>query len=268
MTDYYIGDIHGCHAEFEQLIQKLDLQTNDQVFLAGDLVNRGPDSLETLKLAKASNFKMVLGNHDLYLLASYFKAIPKEYSHTFHRVLADADCDDLMSWLLQQPLYHYQQADNFLLVHAGLYPFWELEQALSLADDACAFMRTNPHEFFKNMFGKEPKAWSLAKTRLERHRFIINAFTRMRYVNVNGLLDFTSHKPPPNPKAELKPWFELLPKSNLTIAFGHWSALGGFEQSPQIIALDGGCVWGEQLLAWAKNTNDWVAIKRIKATDA
>lgn len=264
MTDYYIGDIHGCYLEFTKILKKLKITKDDQVYLAGDLVNRGPESLETLKLAKQENYKMVLGNHDLYLLACYFKAIPKEYTHTFHRVIADDDCDAIMEWLMQQPLYHFNKKDNFLLVHAGLYPFWTLEQAMELADEAKSFMQQNPQEFFSGMFGQDPCAWQDAKTRLDRHRFIINAFTRMRYVNMNGELDFTSHKPPPHPNKNLQPWYKLLPESDLKVAFGHWSAIGGYKQSQRIIALDGGCVWGEKLLSWNRQEDKWQLVKCIK----
>lgn len=264
MVDYYIGDIHGCYTELLELLTKIDVQSHDNIYFSGDLVNRGPESLETLKLVKNHGFKMVLGNHDLYLLACYFKAIPKDYTHTFHRVIADAECAEIMDWLLHQPFYHYSHKDNFLLVHAGLYPFWQLEQALELADSAAKSMRKDPKEFFTGMFGQDPSTWEAANTKLERHRFIVNAFTRMRYVTLDGELDFTSHKPPPHPNANLKPWYELLPESKLEIAFGHWSALGGFNQTKQVIALDGGCVWGEKLLAWNKTENDWLLVNCIK----
>ena len=237
----------------------------DKLIFCGDLVNRGPESLETIRLIREGNYKMVLGNHDLYLLACYFDAIPKDYTHTFHRVLAAKDCDELIAWLLQQPFYHYNSCDNLLLVHAGLYPHWTLKQALELADEASSFMQSKPEEFFTGMFGQDPTTWSKAETRLEKHRFIINAFTRMRYVSLTGELDFTSHKPPPHPNRNLKPWYDLLPKSSPRIAFGHWSALGGFQLADNIYALDGGCVWGEKLLAWDKAKDDWHIVDCIKS---
>ena len=264
MADYFIGDIHGCYAEMLDLVKELNLTEQDQLYFAGDLVNRGPESLETLRWVKDNSGKVVLGNHDLYLLACYYEAIPHSYTHTFHRVVAADECCELMDWLINQPLYRYFPDDKLLLLHAGLYPHWSLSEACALADEVSDFMRKRPKEFFANMFGQEAISWAQASGREARHRFIVNAFTRMRYVDASGVLDFGSHKPPPHPEDRLKPWYEYL-SDDLKIAFWHWSALGGFHPARNVVALDGGCVWGNSLLAWNMQTGEWRTTKCLRS---
>lgn len=262
MADYFIGDVHGCYAEMLELVAELELNPDDKLFFAGDLVNRGPESLETLRWVKDNNAKMVLGNHDLYLLACYFKAIPGNYNHTFHRVIASDFCSDLMEWLFSQPLYLDFSDHKLFLSHAGLYPGWSIAEAKALADEVCDFMRSKPIEFFKSMFGNDGISWEDAKGREQRYRFVVNAFTRMRYVTESGSLDFGSHKPPPHPVKELKPWYYYLPSDiDYKFAFGHWSALGGYMPAKNVIALDGGCVWGNELLSWQLQNDEWHSIK-------
>jgi bis(5'-nucleosyl)-tetraphosphatase (symmetrical) len=256
MSVYVIGDIQGCDEEFARLLDLLRFDARrDRLWLTGDLVNRGPRSLEVLRRVKAlgSAVTMVLGNHDLHLLAvaangkSHGKA-----ADTLQAVLKSPDRDELLHWLQQQPLLHHDASLGWTLVHAGLAPQWDLECATACARELERALRSgsSARELFGAMYGNHPDRWSEDLTGLDRLRFITNCFTRLRFCDRDGRLDLeykgTLAKAPPR----LFPWFRAPGRRSaaLRIVFGHWSALG-FYRGEGVMGLDTGCVWGGKLAA-------------------
>jgi bis(5'-nucleosyl)-tetraphosphatase (symmetrical) len=250
---YAIGDIQGCH---DSLCRLLDLcafdPTNDRLWLVGDLVNRGPKSLETLRLIRSFGTAAltVLGNHDLYLLmVAEGGAKFRGKDDTIQAVLDAPDADELLDWLRHQPLCHTE--DEFCLVHAGLLPQWTPARARELAREVEEMLQ-GPHfrEFILNLWGSEPAAWSDDLTGWPRLRVIVNAMTRMRFCTPAGAMEFkTKGKLTNAPKGHL-PWFALPGRqsADAVLITGHWSALG-LKITPNLLALDSGCLWGGQLTA-------------------
>jgi bis(5'-nucleosyl)-tetraphosphatase (symmetrical) len=263
MAIYLVGDIQGCYSELKALLKQVSFSPeNDQLYLAGDLVARGPDSLATLRFVKSlkHSAKIVLGNHDLHLLSVYagIKRINKK--DNLDELLAADDIDDLMNWLAQQPLLQQIGDDDAYMSHAGISPQWTLQQAIEQADFASLRLRSkNRNQWLNAMYGEKPNDWLKAKTDVDKFRYTINAFTRMRYCFSNKQLEF-NNKLAPNTSPSLKlqesnllPWYELSSTINKTYwVFGHWAALMGVCSVPNIYALDTGCVWGNHLtmLRW------------------
>lgn len=256
MATYAIGDIQGCHDELLQLLDKVRFDPGtDRLWLTGDLVNRGPKSLETLRFVHGLGDAAitVLGNHDLHLLAlwqhqqRHFKS-NASLAQIFH---AD-DCEPLMQWLRRRPLMHYDAALGFAMIHAGLPPQWGLEQALACAAEVETVLQgPRFHEFLHHMYGNKPERWSDSLSGWERLRFIVNCFTRLRFCTSDGTLDFT-HKGHPDEQEgnEHLPWFRIPQRHshNLRIVFGHWSTLGLYQRD-NVHAIDTGCLWGGRLTA-------------------
>ncbi len=252
MSIYAIGDIQGC---FDDLLRLLDLikfdEKSDQLWFAGDLVNRGPKSLETLRFVKSlgGSAQTVLGNHDLHLLATAYKQRIPHKKDSLSDVLDASDRDELIYWLRHQPLFHYN--DNFCLLHAGLPPQWDFSQTKKMAKKAEKVLQSPDYmSFFKVMYGDKPNKWSSDLIGMDRIRFIVNCFTRMRYCEANGRLDFNYTSAVGTQPKHLMPWF-VVPKRKSTemkIIFGHWSTLG-YYQEHNIHAIDTGCLWGGQLTA-------------------
>ena len=269
MAVYAIGDVQGC---FDELIKLLDLikfdPEQDQVWLAGDLVNRGPKSAEVLRFAMAhpDSVKVVLGNHDLYLIAN---AVGINIHHnkmdTMESVLDAEDCDELINWLRQQPLFHYDETLEFSMVHAGVPPKWSLKKCRKRAREVEDVLRSdNWQDFFHNMYGNKPNKWSKELTGWDRLRYITNCFTRLRYCHDDGRLALKFKGDPKiKPEGEL-PWFEMPNRKTQDdkILFGHWSTLGT-GQYDNVFSLDSGAVWGEQLTAVRidKTPYKWFAIE-------
>jgi len=253
VSTYAIGDIQGC---FDELIALLDvIQFNsdiDALWFAGDLVNRGPKSLDTLRFIKnLKNSIVVLGNHDLHLLALYNDP-ELYYKHTMQAIIDAPDLDELMTWLRAQPLIHHDSALNFTMVHAGLYPQWSLKQALLFSEEVSNVLTSNQFpEFMENMYGDEPDTWNDNLKGWSRLRFIVNAFTRMRFITTDGKLEFKHQDKPGTQPNGFIPWFEIENRitSDEQILFGHWASLGIDIKHKNIFPLDGGCVWGNQLCA-------------------
>jgi len=252
MAIYAIGDLQGCFAELQYLLEKIGFDpAEDTVRFTGDLVNRGPHSLETLRFIKGLGKAAVtvLGNHDLHLLAVAFGASRTKHKDTFDDVLSAPDRDELLDWLRRRPLLHH--ADKFYLVHAGLPPQWNMGTAINCAREVEAILQSDGHaEFFLHMYGDQPVEWSDQLTGWERLRFITSAFTRMRYCDRHGRLDFKEKCRPGQQPAHLVPWFKA-PNRRSTgaeIIFGHWSTLG-FYADNGCYALDTGCLWGGELTA-------------------
>ncbi len=239
-----------------RLLQKIQFDPNkDILWLTGDLVNRGPKSLETLRFIKnlGSHVITVLGNHDLTLLAAAFNAIPYNPEwYNFNDILNAADRDDLIYWLRHQPLIHHDANLGYTLVHAGLPPTWDLPLAQSLAKEVESVLQSeNPKPFFENFFGNQPNHWDPALTGIDRLRFIVNALTRLRFCNTQGELELNSKESVKHAPLGYLPWFSVPNRksANLKILFGHWAALKGQCPEPNVFALDTGCVWGQCLTA-------------------
>jgi bis(5'-nucleosyl)-tetraphosphatase (symmetrical) len=256
MAVYAIGDIQGCCDEFEQLLTRIDFDSvRDRLWLTGDLVNRGPRSLDTLRLVKSLGDAAitVLGNHDLHLLAIALDPHAKRKSKdTLDEILNASDRDELLHWLRHQPMLHHDAQLNRTLIHAGLPPQWDLKLAQFCAHELETALRDLPRacELFQNMYGDEPDQWRDDLQGFARLRFITNCLTRLRVCTESGRLKLKAKGVPDELDAELYPWFRA-PKRrtrNDRIVCGHWSALG-FHNTDNVLALDTGCVWGGTLCA-------------------
>lgn len=252
MATYCIGDIQGCYAELQQLLQVINYHESDHLWFVGDLVNRGPQSLEVLRLIKKlPNTKIVLGNHDLHLLTFFHKIVDFEVKY-LEPILIAPDGGELVEWLRKQPLLYHDPRYNCVLVHAGIYPTWDLAQAVIYAREVAEVLQgQNYLTFLKNLYGDEPSHWDDNLTGWERLRFIVNAFTRMRFCSFQGDLEFKRTGGMSTAPQGYIPWFQIPWRrtKQVQIIFGHWAALKGKTDTKNIIALDTGCVWGEQLTA-------------------
>ncbi len=252
MATYAIGDIQGCYDDLLRLLDKIQFEpANDKLWFAGDLVNRGSKSLETLRFVKSLGDKAitVLGNHDLHLLAIvYLQKKPKK-KDSLDAILKADDRDELIEWLRCRPLFHHEQ--NFSLLHAGLPPQWDFEKTQQMAAYAEQVLRGDNYlEFFQNMYGDQPMIWSDNLVGLERMRFIINCFTRLRYCSFEGELDFHYKDEIGSQPSHLQPWFTVPNRKSvdMKIIFGHWSTLG-YYQKDNCFGIDTGALWGGQLTA-------------------
>lgn len=255
MATYIVGDIQGCYRTLTTLLDAIRFNADrDKLWLVGDLVNRGPDSLKTLRFIRGlgEQAEVVLGNHDLHLLAIHYAGHKLRSSDTLKGVLAAKDCDSLMEWLRAQPLFHFDPDLNFGMVHAGIYPGWSVSTTLKRASEVETLLRGNEFAgFLKRMYGNDPDIWSDHLEGEERLRFIVNALTRMRFVDTRGRLDLNAKGAPKNvDKESARPWFSFKQSAikHNRIAFGHWSTLLT-GQYGQCFALDSGCIWGGRLTA-------------------
>ena len=272
MATYVIGDIQGCYDELRRLLDKIEFNADyDQLWFCGDLVNRGPASLRTLQYVKSLGRSAitVLGNHDLHLLALYYGVRKLRASEDLTPILQSPDCDELMNWLRTCPLLHYDNALHAVMVHAGIHPQWSLNQAMTLATEVESCLQGDqPATLFEEMYGNTPARWSDDLAGNDRIRSIINIFTRMRYFERSGNLNFKANGSPQQ-HPDLTPWFrhELAVESSIRIMFGHWSALE-VGRYGSCFALDGGCVWGGQLVALRidHETESWHTAKPVAGT--
>jgi bis(5'-nucleosyl)-tetraphosphatase (symmetrical) len=255
MAVYAIGDLQGCYDSFRHLLDKLRFDpARDRLWLTGDLVNRGPKSLKTLRYVRklGRSAKVVLGNHDLHLLAvAHDIGDSCDRLGSFDKIFDADDCDELLDWLRHRPLAHFSKKLNTLLVHAGLPPQWNIKEALARAAEVEARLRSKKYvKFLAKMYGNTPDRWSGNLKGNKRLRFIVNCLTRIRMVDGKGRLDFEHKGPPESARKGLRPWFDVdQPEWEGTrIVFGHWSALG-LIINPKLICVDTGCVWGRQLTA-------------------
>lgn len=252
MSTYAIGDVQGCHDELLVLLDRIRFDpAADQLWFVGDLVNRGPRSLETLRTIRdlGNSAVSVLGNHDLHLLAVAEGISRTKHRDTFGDILAAPDRDELLHWLRQRPLLHH--GGEFYLIHAGLPPQWDMDQANRLAQEAETALRSPDYrEMLWHMYGNEPNRWDDHLGDWERLRFITNSFTRLRYCTADGRMEFKQKGQPGTQPAGLMPWFEVPGRrsAGARILFGHWSTLG-FHVSQSAYCLDTGCLWGGELTA-------------------
>ena len=258
MATYIVGDVHGCFNELKQLLVLANFnKKEDELWLTGDLVARGPNSLSTLRFVKnlGKAAKIILGNHDLHLLAIWQGVQSATPQDNVDAILNAPDCHELLDWLRKQPLLLRHPKFNFMMVHAGILPQWSAHEAEKLAAEAQhALCADDFKHVLQTMYGNAPNTWSETLQGDTRIRFIISVFTRMRYCHLDGSLDFKNKLPPAKTDPhKLKPWYELNEhsKSN-SILFGHWAALQGKVTQANIYALDTGCVWGGHLsmLRW------------------
>ncbi|PWI33611.1 bis(5'-nucleosyl)-tetraphosphatase [Vibrio albus] len=256
MANYIVGDIQGCFDELQQLLDIVQFDpAKDTIWFAGDLVARGPKSLETLRLVKSlgKSAVTVLGNHDLHLLAVGLGVHPLKKKDRTANIFNAPDRDELLNWLRHQPLI--AEHEEFIVCHAGISPQWDRKQALSAAREVETILQSNEWQWLiEEMYANSPVLWQDSLSGIERYRYTINAFTRMRFCFPDGSLDMKCKLPPEEvDEKELLPWFKLSNRQHCdkTIIFGHWAALNGYH-GKNFIGLDTGCVWGGELtmLRW------------------
>jgi bis(5'-nucleosyl)-tetraphosphatase (symmetrical) len=260
MKTYVIGDLQGCAHEAGLLLEQIAADAHSmeeaRILFVGDLINRGPESLAALRRMKAlsessgGRVEALLGNHDLHLLAVAAGVQQASRSDTLDEILAAPDRDELIAWLRRRPLAMF--VDAHLLVHAGVPPQWSAEQTMRLAAEVEVVLRGDGWvDFLAQMYGNQPDRWDDALTGTERLRCIVNALTRMRLCFPDGRMDFLHKESDKGPEgSELLPWFDVPGRrtADVTVVFGHWSALG-LVLRPNLVGLDSGCVWGGKLTA-------------------
>jgi bis(5'-nucleosyl)-tetraphosphatase (symmetrical) len=254
MALYAIGDVQGCDHELGALLDALHFSADrDRLWFVGDLVNRGPDSLRVLRRIRSLGdaATVTLGNHDLHLLAVAFGCARIRSDDTLSEILAAPDRDALLEWLAGRPLFHEDQALNVCMLHAGLAPQWDLRLARQCAREFQNALQREPRRLFERLYGDKPDRWDDALEGEERLRFIVNCFTRLRYIDADGRLMLRAKGSPKKSQSQsLIPWFEA-PEARWRgprIVFGHWSTLGFFHNA-DVTGLDTGCVWGGALTA-------------------
>lgn len=255
--EYVVGDLQGCYAAFSELLEHIEFDpTQDKLWLAGDVIARGEDSLSTLRLVKklqeAGAAEMVLGNHDINLIAvwrGFGKCKKKDKTQA---IMDAADCDALLNWLRRQPVMAFPSADS-VMVHAGIPPHWSINQAKGYAEELQVQLSSNLKQLDRllpNLYSKVADVWTADIQGYARIRSICNYFTRMRLCDANGTLEFSFkaglHDSMPN---SFRPWFEWQVPRERRIFFGHWAALEAHIDLPHAKAVDGGCVWGHKLIA-------------------
>jgi bis(5'-nucleosyl)-tetraphosphatase (symmetrical) len=255
MAVYAIGDLQGCYDPFRALLDELKFDpSSDTLWLAGDLVNRGPKSLKTLRFVKSlgDSAISVLGNHDLHLLALWTESV--RFGRRFdslEKLLNAPDVDELCDWLRHRPLAHYDQSLDTLIVHAGTHPKWSVKKTIARATEVEEELRHGDYEtLLGKMYGNTPNNWSGKLRGYKRFRFIINCLTRMRMITAENRLNFTQNGSPWRTSKNILPWYKADERAtgSTRVAFGHWSQLG-LVVLPNLLSLDTGCVWGRQLTA-------------------
>lgn len=255
MATYLIGDIQGCYDSLHKLLDKITFDpTSDRLWSCGDLVNRGGQSLQVLRLLKSlgSSVSVSLGNHDLHLLANHQRhpgggCRNKE----FEAILTAADCEPIMDWLCTQPLAVWSEEYRLLRVHAGVIPQWDYKAALSASAEVSAVLQSDKRDnFLRRMYGNRPARWRDDRTGWSRLRLITNILTRLRFCDEDGRGAYRISGPPGSQPAKYKPWYKHKHRltRDVTVAFGHWAALG-LRVKKRYIAMDSGCVWGGKLSA-------------------
>ena len=254
MARYAIGDIQGCCDELKALLARCKYSADrDELWFVGDLVNRGPQSLDTLRFVRSlgAGATVVLGNHDLHLLAlAYGSKRKAKDGDTLQEILAAPDRDQLLEWLTGRPLAVYDEPRGDFLVHAGLVPEWTPRAAAKLAREVEAMLRADARSLFDSMYGNKPDRWSDNLRGMDRLRFIINAFTRMRFCRRDGSVDLKTKGAPGEQAEDLLPWFDMPDRQSagVRVVCGHWSTLG-YRRRADLLSLDTGCVWGGALTA-------------------
>lgn len=269
MSTYAIGDVQGCYSTLQLLLKKINYNSeNDYLWFVGDLINRGPESLQTLlfikNLVTAGKALTILGNHDLHLLAvaENFESLRAE--DTIQDILNSEYKEDLLYWLRQQPLCHYDPELNFFMIHAGLIPNWSIADALRYSKEVTEVLKNEKmyRQLLKNMYGDEPKQWSEQLLGEARLRFIINVCTRLRFCTEAGEMDLKNKGVLGSQSKNMLPWFKIVNRQSVNdrIIFGHWAALyPDWDQvkSQNLFPIDSGCIWGNGLTAMCLDTKEY-----------
>ena len=262
MSTYVVGDIQGCLQPLKCLLRQVDFTPGrDVLWSVGDAVNRGPKCLNTLRFLyrMRDSLVMVLGNHDLHLLAVAAGVRPPNRSDTLDKILQSPDREELLNWLLHRPLIHHEH--GYTMVHAGIPPQWSIKKAMKRAREVEHVLRSpDCLAFLKQMYGNEPNVWSKELIGMPRLRVITNYLTRMRYCTSDGVLDLESKGPSPNlGKQKVSAWFSHPGRKTAgdRILFGHWASIEGHTDSPNAIGLDTGCVWGGALSLLELESGQW-----------
>jgi bis(5'-nucleosyl)-tetraphosphatase (symmetrical) len=257
MANYFIGDIQGCFDELEQLLSRVNYnRATDILWFCGDLIARGSQSLTTLRfiMAQGDRARVVLGNHDLHLLAIASGIKPANPNDKLDALLKAPDLDAIVTWLRQQPLCQIAPEFNVIMTHAGVPPTWDLNTLTTMNQAVQAQLQSDHYAtFLSSMYGNQPDHWTPDLTETQQWRYTINALTRMRFVHPDGRLNMTEKRAPTDPiEPDLRPWFavEHTLLRTYKLVFGHWASLMGQTQHPSALALDTGCVWGEYLTLW------------------
>jgi len=270
LSTYLIGDIQGCYDSLQRLLQKINFDpAADQLWLCGDLVNRGGQSLQVLRLLNSvsKSVSVTLGNHDLHLLASHDK-----YPHgnsgnpEFEEIFAASECASLLEWLSSQPLAIWSEQHKLLRVHAGVIPQWDWQAAVSAGQEVSQMIQSDQRSrFFDHMYGNKPTLWRPDRSGWKRLRLITNILTRLRFCDEQGRGAYKVSGPPGSQPGHFKPWYKH--KHRLTrdirIAFGHWAALG-VRVRKRYISMDSGCVWGGSLSALRLEDRELFKVKCLK----
>ncbi len=254
MATWAIGDIQGCLGSLDQLLEKIAFKPElDELWLVGDLVGRGPDPCGVLDLLISLEDRAicVLGNHDLHLISASFGLARVKAEDNLLPVLQHPNRAEYIKYLLKQPLIHYSDEINWVMAHAGLYPWWSLSDCLEHAGEVSSVLNgQRPEKFLEHLYGDHPLKWSADLSGEDRLRFITNVFTRMRLCDEKGRLNLTHRAGPDSAPADFLPWFDFTNPglANTRVVFGHWSTLGLVQRS-RYIGLDSGCIWGGRLSA-------------------
>jgi bis(5'-nucleosyl)-tetraphosphatase (symmetrical) len=268
MAVYIIGDVQGCYGALDDLLEAIGFDKDqDYLWFVGDIVNRGPKSLDTLRFVRSLGERAVcvLGNHDLHLLAVYYAGTRCRGSDTLKPILNAPDCKELMEWLRFRPLIHFDIGLNFGMVHAGIFPGWSISEACGYAGEVEQALRgERVIDFLRDMYGNQPDQWSEDLQGMDRLRFFTNVFTRMRYLREDLRLDLETKGAPTKLKSrKVIPWFEFRQSAikHNRLAFGHWSTLPT-NQYGSCFALDSGCLWGGRITALRidKRTPRWFSL--------
>ncbi len=253
MANYLIGDIQGCNLSLGKLLELVDFSpSKDTIYLLGDLINRGPDNVGVLRrlMSLGASAKSILGNHDIHFLSLEKGLKQPKKGDTVQDILNAKDRAELTNWLRIQPLA--LTVSNYLLVHAGVHPSWDLQKTMALAKEAeLVISGPNYEDFLRQMYGNEPDSWSEDLSGMERIRFIVNVLTRMRFCSPSGTLNFNAKSSLNDGPSGYLPWFEIPSRKSKDqlIGFGHWSTAGGTQKN-HVVCVDTGCVWGRGLSAF------------------
>ena len=257
MAVYAIGDVQGCFDELQELLTHIKFNSDrDQLWFCGDIVNRGPKSLKTLRFIRSleDNAITVLGNHDLHLLATAYEHKKPGRKDTLDKILQAKDSPELLDWLRHQPLVFHDEEKDVTLLHAGTHPDWTINKTLKLANEVEQILRSDQHiNFYKSMYGDKPTTWHDSLSGWPRYRFITNILTRLRYCDKFGRPAFNAKGAPGSQAKHLMPWYEVPDRKTKddTLIFGHWSTLphAGRKAINNTYAIDSGCLWGGYLTA-------------------
>lgn len=271
MAVYWVGDVQGCDAPLGRLLDQVGFSSSrDQLFVLGDLVNRGPDSAAVLRrlMAMEGAAQCVLGNHDLHLLAVAAGAGRLKPMDTLDGILQAPDRPALLNWLRHQRMAIWSH--EVLMVHAGVLPAWTLQTTLALAAEVEAVLRSpDLSDFLHQMYGNEPAAWRDDLRGTDRLRVVVNALTRLRFCSADGVMEFAAKEGADAAPSGFMPWFDVPGRqtADVTVAFGHWSTLGWLDR-PDVWALDTGCVWGGCLSALRLDNNGQRELIQVKCEQA